>query len=184
MVRLELNFDINDELVNLFKESTSDPFIGEVGGAKTHDWCLTELERIQTTQLYGGKPRLGFLKIIYDDQLVGFSLPCVIKSSEYPIFKIDPDDQNTWHRLGTIYVSNSFRRKGIVTKAISTFLQEYKYCIWVCDIRNEASKRSAFAGGFDFSHKLWHRVKGESSLTKLDECERISLVFKREEYIR
>lgn len=175
LIKLAIDFEITPELVKLYAESTHCPFVGEKDGPYCEIRAKFELEKIARSKMYGKFERLGIMKIFWEDELVGFSLPREMVEREHPIFKL-PEGLK-YHRIGTVYVGKGHRGKGIMMHTILMFKTMYPNLVWTCDDANISSQKSAVRGGLKFSHLIYFKSREEWSFEPLEDCNRISHVY-------
>ena len=149
-IRIQLDFEVTPELVELYRDSTESPFIG-YKAPLTFDEAWEKMIGYSLSQTYGKFKRLGIMKIFLDDKLIGFSFPRQILPKEFSKYKI-PGSVN-WYRLGTIFIDNAYRGKGVIKEVVSLFRKSYPNLIWQCNAENAASCKAALNAGFLFSHQ-------------------------------
>lgn len=174
-IRLAIDFEITPELVKLYAASTHCPFVGEKDGPYCETRAGFELERIAKHKKYGSFERLGIMKIFWDDVLVGFSLPRMIAEREHNVFKLP--ENCTYYRVGTVYIDQEHRGKGIMAMAIKQFVSMYPNVVWTCDGKNISSQKSALRGGLKFSHLIYFKSREEWSFEPMEDCVRVSHVY-------
>lgn len=151
-IRIQLDFEVTPELVKLYRDSTESPFIG-YRTPLTFDEAWEKMIGYSLSQTYGKFKRLAIMKIFLDDKLIGFSFPRQIVPKEFSKYKI-PGSVN-WYRLGTIFIDNAYRGKGVIEEVVSLFRESYPNLIWQCDAENVASCKGALKAGFLFSHQYY-----------------------------
>ncbi len=175
-IKIQMDFEISPELVELYRQSTHSAFIG-------YDTPLTlaeaaeKIHQYASTKHYGKFERIAIMKIWQGDVLVGFSLPRLILQREYEGFKIEDTGQD-WYRTGTIYVTDSYRGKGIVAKAVHLLRQQYPNLIWGCKDENLSSKRAAEKAGFKYSHHVYFKADKQWSFSEEDDSLYGYVIFK------
>mgnify|MGYP001761695790 CR=1 FL=1 len=174
-VRIVIDFEITPELVGIYSRSTHCTFVGEKDGPYCLSRSAQELQRIATTKMYGNNERLGIMKIYHQDQLVGFALPRVLQVKEHKVFKLDEDQ--TYHRVGTVFIDHPHRGKGIIGQAIKLFKAIYPNLIWTCDEKNTSSQKAAVKGDLKFSHLIYFKSKTEWSFEPMLDHVRVSHVY-------
>ncbi len=175
-INIQLDFEIPKELISLYQQASHDKFIGYENPI-TDEEAEKHLTRYSLTRTYGRMERLGILKIWLDNKLIGFSFPRVIQSTEYRGFKLE-ETKLDWHRLGTIYIDEAVRGKGITSKVYELFKQDYPNLIWVCEDENQSSKRAALRAGFKHSHYIYFKDSATWSFDKDEEFVYAHAVFK------
>lgn len=160
----KVSFIVDDSvpkgLLDIYRESLSDEFVGSGKQNLTDEQILKDLEKFKTTS-QGTLPRLGILKIFYLGILVGFSIPRQLIEREYPAFKIT--DSKKWYRVGTVYISLKYRKLGIMKEVLKLFILKYKNVMWSCNAKNIASEKSALSAGMTFSHYVYLGKEGKWS---------------------
>lgn len=149
-IRIQLDFEVTPELVELYRDSTDSPFLG-YKTPLTLDEAWEKMVGYSLSQTYGKFKRLAIMKIFLGDKLIGFSFPRQILPKEFSKYKI-PGSVN-WYRLGTIFIDNAYRGKGVIKEVVSLFRKSYPNLIWQCNAENVASCRAALKAGFLFSHQ-------------------------------
>lgn len=151
-IRIQLDFEVTPELVELYRDSTDSPFLG-YKTPLTLDEAWEKMVGYSLSQTYGKFKRLAIMKIFLGDELIGFSFPRQIVSKEFSKYKI-PGSVN-WYRLGTIFIDKAYRGKGIIEVVVGLFRESYPNLIWQCDAENMASCKAALKTGFLFSHQYY-----------------------------
>ena len=156
-IKLQMDFEIPEDLIGVYQRSSTDLFIGYDAPLSMTE-AKKALERYQRTKLFGGVERLCIMKIYKGETLIGFSLPRIVKESEYKGMKIESGTD--WYRLGTIFIDKPYRGKGVITEVVKLFQEIYPNICWQCEIANKVSFNSAIKAGFKFSHYLWFNNEG------------------------
>lgn len=151
-IRIQLDFEVTPELVKLYRDSTESPFLGyKTPLALDEAWG--KMLSYSLSQTYGKFKRLAIMKIFLGDRLIGFSFPRQILPKEFSKYKI-PGSVN-WYRLGTIFIDNAYRGKGVIEVVVRLFRKSYPNLIWQCNAENVASCKAALKSGFLFSHQYY-----------------------------
>lgn len=177
-VSLVIDFEIPEELPEIYLESQSCQFVGDKDGPVDLPGAMADLERYVRTSMFGNRPILGVMKIYYDDVLVGFSFPRVILEQEYKVFKLKGAKE--YYRIGTIYIAKEYRGHGIVKETIRQFRQAYPNMLWTCNSLNTASEATALSGGLKFSHNIYVRPEKKWEFHPVEDQVRIDKVYKTE----
>lgn len=151
-IRIQLDFEVTPELVELYRDSTDSPFLG-YKTPLTLDEAWEKMTGYSLSQRYGKFKRLAIMKIFLGDRLIGFSFPRQILPKEFSKYKI-PGSVN-WYRLGTIFIDNAYRGKGVIEVVVRLFRESYPNLIWQCNAENVASCKAALKSGFLFSHQYY-----------------------------
>ena len=151
-IRIQLDFEVTPELVELYRDSTDNPFLG-YKTPLTLDEAWEKMTGYSLSQTYGKFKRLAIMKIFLGDRLIGFSFPRQILPKEFSKYKI-PGSVN-WYRLGTIFIDNAYRGKGVIEVVVRLFRESYPNLIWQCNAENIASCKAALKAGFLFSHQYY-----------------------------
>ncbi len=163
MINCQLNFHIDPELIELYKQSTHDPFLMPLTGPKSYDECELDMNTYSSLHAHAGFQRLGIWKIYLGDRLVGYSFPRELGPNDYKKYNILSTKR--YYRMGQIYVLPDFRGRGIATEAARQFIQRYPNIVWSHQKMNIASQRVAEHLGLRqtallyIDHDLkWHHV--------------------------
>lgn len=178
MIDIQINWDVTPELIELYSESTTDPFVGEKDGPYGYDRAKVELEKIVDSGRYAKYDRLGIMKIFCGETLIWFSFPREVLQKEHEWFKLN--EINVYYRVGTVYINPEYRGKGYMTETIALFRKEYGHVMWTCDINNRASKSVAEKAGLKMTHNLYFNAEKEWFFEEPVNCVRTSLVFSSE----
>ena len=154
MININIDFNTNDRLVELFAESTSCQFIGNPEGVRGLDWAKAELEGIVKTGEWHGFTRLGILKILSEGELIGWSMPRLITPCEYDKLLL-PRGVVDIYRAGPIYVTPEHRGKGATKEVMKQYMQMYPKQVWLADPMNISSQKSAIAAGLSKKGELY-----------------------------
>ena len=160
-IRIQMDFEVTEQLVELYRRSTHDPFIGYENPLSLTE-AAEKMHQYSTTKRYGQFERLAIMKIWKDDVLVGFSLPRKIAEREYRGFKIEGTLLD-WYRIGTIYVDEQYRGQGITSEVVRLFKIQYPNLIWQCEQENINSCKAAEKAGFKLSHHVYFKNKNQWS---------------------
>ena len=151
-IRIQLDFEVTPELVKLYRDSTESPFLG-YKTPLTLDEAQEKMMGYSLSQRYGNFKRLAIMKIFLGDRLIGFSFPRQILPKEFSKYKI-PGSVD-WYRLGTIFIDNAYRGKGVIEEVVKLFRESYPNLIWQCDAENVTSCKAAVKSGFCLSHQYY-----------------------------
>lgn len=158
MITIKIDFNFDDDFVELFHKATLHEFTIVENGNLTLETARDVLIKTQRTKSFQGHERLGFLKIFKDGVLVGLSMPRVIAKREHKVWNL-PNDK-TYYRMGMIYIDEKYRGQGIAKKAAFEFQKDYNNILWTIDPANVASKKVAKAIGLKHHTTLF--LKGKS----------------------
>lgn len=170
-----VDFNICPRLIKLYADSTHDMFVGERDGPYDMEVAEAMLHKYATARKYGSFERDGFLKIMYDGQLVGFSIPRAIVKKEHKAMKLDMDTD--YHRLGTVYIDPEYRGMGIMCQVIKAFIEERRNVVWACNTLNSASRNVALSAGLKFSHYLYLKDKDNWSFEPFEDQVRVTEIY-------
>lgn len=154
-IRIQLDFEIPPELIEVVRRSTECEFLG-------YDKPLTRretedmLKEYVTTKRKASFERMSLMKIWKGDTLVGYAYPRKVADRERHGFKI-PMNDDPWYRLGTIFILPEYRKGRITTEVVAQFHSMYSNLVWQCEEDNHASAKSAECAGFKYSHHLYFR---------------------------
>ena len=151
-IRIQLDFEVTPELVKLYRDSTESPFLG-YKTPLTLDEAREKMTGYSLSRKYGNFKRLAIMKIFLGDRLIGFSFPRQILPKEFSKYKI-PGSVD-WYRLGTIFIDNAYRGKGVIEEVVKLFRESYPNLIWQCNAENVASCKAAVKSGFYLSHQYY-----------------------------
>ena len=151
-IRIQLDFEVTPELVELYRDSTESPFLG-YSKSLTLDEAWEKMTGYSLSQTYGKFKRLAIMKIFLRNKLIGFSFPRQILPKEFSKYKI-PGSVD-WYRLGTIFIDDVYRGKGVIKEVVKLFRESYPNLIWQCNAENEASCKAAVNSGFTYTHSYY-----------------------------
>lgn len=151
-IRIQLDFEVTPELVKLYRDSTESSFLG-YKTPLTLDEAQEKMTGYSLSQTYGKFKRLAIMKIFLGDKLIGFSFPRQILPKEFSKYKI-PGSVD-WYRLGTIFIDNAYRGKGVIKEVVRLFRESYPNLIWQCNAENEVSCKAAINSGFTYTHSYY-----------------------------
>lgn len=174
-INLAIDFDVTDDLIELYSHSTGDEFVGEKDGPLDLEQAAAALNKIVLTGLYGKYPRLGIMKIYLGDKLVGFSMPRAVVKDEHEWFKL-PTSLD-YYRIGTVFIDPHYRCRGIMKAVIKQFIATYSYVVWTCDVNNTGSAKSALSAGLELKHLLYFNKEKKWFFEHNEDCVRTSLVY-------
>lgn len=159
LLKLEIDFNVTEELIELFAESTSDRFIGDPNNIRGTEWAKAELEKVESTGMWHGFRRHGIMKIKYNNVTIGWTMPRAIYPVEYDKLML-PRGVGDIYRIGTIYVTPSHRGKGIAREVMRQYMETYPNQVWLADPDNTGSQKLATSCGLLYSGQIWFAEDG------------------------
>lgn len=141
MLRIEIDFNFDDTFVEMFERAGKNEYTIVQNGSLTTEGIRELLREVQKTKVFSGQERLGLLKILDDDTLVGLSVPRVITKKEHNVWCLPTDKE--YHRMGMIYIDEPYRGKSFAKIAASLFKDQYPNLLWTIEPSNIASKKVA-----------------------------------------
>ena len=174
-ISIQLDFEVTPTLAELYMQSTQCSFIG-YKVPLTLEEATQKLNQYSQTKRYGKFERLAIMKIWEGDTLIGFSLPRAIMEIEYRAFKIENSNKD-WYRIGTIFIGDQYRGKGVTSKVVKLFKERYPNLIWQCEEGNIGSAKAAEKAGLDYSHHIYFKDSTFWSFDKDEEFTNSYMVF-------
>jgi hypothetical protein len=146
-VQIKFTYSFSDELLYVFKEFSKCKYVNrysDCSGSK-QELMTVLFERKQDST------RMPIMEIFYNGELVGLSFPKKrFTQEEQDDFGID----DTYHKIGAIYILPEFRNKGIAYVACKQFISVYPNICWHVDENNSMSVRLAEKLKLEYSHLL------------------------------
>lgn len=162
-MHVELDFEIDDELVDLYVGSLNNQYTRE---QRNQDLILTRDEASRRLYMIGktkgryGMTLLGILKLIDDNgKLIGLSFPRMLRPDEYATFDLNPIID--YYRLSGIYLSDQARGKGAGKFVACWFKNQYQHVVWTTHASNTPSIRTAKSAGLHHHLDLFLNKNGE-----------------------
>lgn len=141
MIYIEIDFDYDDDFIDLFLEACRNKYTLVNGGELTRKDIIKICEETVETGKFQNETRLGFLKIYDGLTLVGMSIPREIRHEEHKVWNLDPT--KVYYRMGMIYLDENYRGNGYAKQAASEFKNIYENVLWTVHEDNIASKKVA-----------------------------------------
>lgn len=176
MAKVEIVIDdtISKDLIDLYRESSTDEFVGD-GNDNLTDKEIREILEIYKSTTVGRLIRLGIMKIYFLGNIVGFSIPRPMAKREYPAHKITGGN---WFRVGTVYIKKKYRGMGIMKEALRLFIDRFKNVMWSCNSENIASEKTALSVGMKYSHSIYLGENGKWDIKPFKDVRIIIKIFK------
>lgn len=175
-LKLLIDWTIPEGLAEIYAESNSCVFVGKKDRVIDLAAALVILQNCASTKEYDGFERLGIMKIYHGGVVVGFSMPRKIEAKEKIKFKLKEDD--TYHRIGPVYITKAHRGKGIMSKTIQEFQNIVGEMIWTCNELNDVSAKAALSGGLKYSHHIYVTENRQYLFNPFPNQVRVDLVYK------
>ena len=175
---LLIYWSIPNGLAEIYAESNSCVFVGKKDKVIDRTEALVILQSCAATKEYDGFERLGIMKIFHENVLVGFSMPRKIEAKEELKFKLKEDD--TYHRIGPVYITKAHRGKGVMSETIREFQNIVGKMIWTCNELNDVSAKAALSGGLKYSHHIYVTENRQYLFNPFPNQVRVDLVYKSE----
>lgn len=171
LVSYTINWEITPELIQHWMAASRCEFIGgdPVSPVEAHE----QLIKLRDTKKFAGRERLGFLNIFYKGRHIGFSLPRVLDTAEYVKYGVSREKE--YYRMGTIFVREDYRSRGIATETTRQFMEQHPYIVWEHKIKNVSSQHVALALGMTKRHTLYYDKNHSWYLAPFDHVHRVAL---------
>ena len=153
--------EIPERLCELYIESRQDNFIGDKS-TPSIDEVRTKLQTL-TKEGCTNLERLGIMKILLNNEIIGFAMPRKIAKKEEYYFGVSTDGID-WYRLGTNYITPEHRGNGYMTEVLWRFRRMYPNVVWECTPNNRSSSLVALKNGLLYTHTVY--VNKDGSWTK------------------
>lgn len=154
MIEIEIDWEVTEPFVKLMYEACKHPYTLYNEGKCTLEEIRAVLDKAADTHMFHNYKRIGFLKIYFNGDLVGLSMPREILEVEHKAWT--PATDNTYYRMGMIYLDEDYRGLGIGKEASLKFKEWFNYMIWTCDPANEASKLLAKNLGLSYRNNIYY----------------------------